>query len=226
MIDRRRSDRGQAFPIYIVMVAGLLFLAFAFFAVGQASATRNGAQGAADAAALAAAQEARKDLGVPFLAALRTPDGLTEFLANHRYFSAGCSDAQQLASANRAYLYTDDPVSRPRCRWDEGFLQDKVTVSVKTSYTVGSSVIPSTKTKHATATATAVIEFRCSPELKDVPSADPDPGSDDKDDEGDKPDLPISTLDCRGGSLDVDPAHPELWADVAKTIFAVHLIDD
>lgn len=225
MIDRRQSDRGQAFPIYIVMVAGLLFLAFAFFAVGQASATRNGAQGAADAAALAAAQEARKDLGVPFLAALRTPDGLAEFLENHRYFSAGCSDAQQLASANRSYLYTDDPVRRPRCRWDEGFLQDKVTVSVKTRYTVGSSVIPGTKTKHATATATAVIEFRCSSELRDVPSADPDPdpGSDD---EGDQPDPPISTLDCHGGGLEIDPAHPELWDAVAKSIFAVHLIDD
>ncbi|MFD7431662.1 pilus assembly protein TadG-related protein [Streptomyces sp. NPDC059818] len=222
-----RRDAGQAFPIYIVMVAGLLFLAFAFFAVGQASATRNGAQGAADAAALAAAQEARKDLGVRFLAALRTPDGLAEFLENYRYFSAGCSDAQQLAEANRSDLYTDDPFRRPRCRWDEGFLQDKVTVSVKTRYTVGSSVIPSTKTKHAKATATAVIEFRCSPKLKDAPSADP--GSDDtgdKGDEGDKPDLPIPTLDCAGGGLDIDPAHPELWESLAKTIFAVHLIDD
>lgn len=231
MIKRCHSDRGQAFPIYIVMVAGLLFLAFAFFAVGQASATRNGAQGAADAAALAAAQKARDELGVPFLAALRTPDGLNEFLEGHRYFGAGCADAQGLASDNHADLHSDDSFRRP-CAWNEGYLQDKVTVSVKTRYTVGSSVIPSTKTTHAEATATAVIEFRCSPKLKDAPSADP--GSDDGDDEGDrgnkgdKPDLPIPTLECDGqdDGFEIDPAHPELWTELAKTIFAVHLIDD
>ena len=61
---RRRSPRddGQAFPIYITVVGGLLFLAFAYFAVGQAAVNRNGAQTAADAAALAAAQEARDQL--------------------------------------------------------------------------------------------------------------------------------------------------------------------
>jgi hypothetical protein len=41
---RRYGDAGQAFPIYIVVVGGLLFLAFAYFAVGQAAANRNGAQ--------------------------------------------------------------------------------------------------------------------------------------------------------------------------------------
>lgn len=230
MIKRCHGDRGQAFPIYIVMVAGLLFLAFAFFAVGQASATRNGAQGAADAAALAAAQKAREDLGVPFLAALREPNGLNDFLANHRYFEAGCWKARQLASANSSHLRSDEPFRRPPCGWDEGFLRDRVTVSVETDYTVGSSVIPSTKTTHGKATATAVIEFRCSPRLEDAPSDDT--GSDVGDDEngeGGEPDLPIPTLlGCNGqdGGLEVDPAHPELWDDLAKTIFAVHLIND
>lgn len=225
MIKNCRSDRGQAFPIYIVMVAGLLFLAFAFFAVGQASATRNGAQGAADAAALAAAQEARKDLGAPFLAALRTPDGLSDFLSDYRYYQAGCWNARQLASANRSDLFSEDPRQGP-CAWDEGFLRDRVTVSVKTQYTVGSSVIPKTKTMHGEATATAVIEFRCAPKLKDPPNAEP--GSDEGKDEGGKPDLPLPTLSCGGqdDGFEVDPAHPELWEDVAKTIFAVHLIDD
>ncbi|MEU1347221.1 pilus assembly protein TadG-related protein [Streptomyces sp. NPDC005795] len=226
MIRNSRSDRGQAFPIYIVMVAGLLFLAFAFFAVGQASATRNGAQGAADAAALAAAQDARDNLGVPFLAALREPNGLNDFLENHRYFDAGCWKAQQLASANRSHLHSGARFRQP-CGWDEGFLRDRVTVSVETDYTVGSSVIPSTKTTHGKATATAVIEFRCSPKLEEVPNADPDPDSDDGDDEGGKPDLPIPTLFCDGQSgIEVDPAHPELWKQLAKNIFAVHLIDD
>lgn len=226
MIDHSRSDRGQAFPIYIVMVAGLLFLAFAFFAVGQASATRNGAQGAADAAALAAAQDARDDLEVPFLAALREPNGLSDFLENHRYFQAGCGKAQQLASANRSHLHSGDSLRLP-CDWDEGFLRDRVTVSVETDYTVGSSVIPGTETRHATAHATAVIEFRCSTKLEDAPSADP--GSDDgggEDGEGGQPDLPIPTLDCGGQDLEIDPVHPELWTDLAKTLFAVHLIDD
>ncbi|MFE9780954.1 pilus assembly protein TadG-related protein [Streptomyces sp. NPDC005775] len=229
MIKGSHRDRGQAFPIYIVMVAGLLFLAFAFFAVGQASATRNGAQGAADAAALAAAQEARDDLAVPFLAALREPNGLHEFLANHRYFEAGCWKARELAAANRSHLHSDGSFSRPLCGWDEGFVRDRVTVSVETDYTVGSSVIPSTKTTHGKATATAVIEFRCSPKLRDEPSDDTasDVG-DDGDDEGGKPDLPIPTLECDGQDrgLEVDPDHPELWEAVAKTIFAVHLIDD
>ncbi|MEW2179391.1 pilus assembly protein TadG-related protein [Streptomyces sp. NPDC005406] len=225
MLGRKQRDAGQAFPIYIVMVAGLLFLAFAFFAVGQASATRNGAQGAADAAALAAAQDARDGLGVPFLAALRTPDGLGEFLSEHRYFGAGCGQAQWLASKNDSVLYSNDPF-RPSCDWDEGFLRDRVTVGVKTRYTVGSSVIPTTKTTHGKATATAVIEFRCSTKLKDTPSADRD--SDEGNDKGGKPDLPIPTLFCDGrdGGLEIDPAHPELWKSVAKSVFAVHLIDD
>ncbi|MGV9241848.1 pilus assembly protein TadG-related protein, partial [Streptomyces nigra] len=55
----RRGDTGQAFPIYITVAAGLLFLAFAYLAVGQAAANRNGAQTAADAAALAAALDTR-----------------------------------------------------------------------------------------------------------------------------------------------------------------------
>ncbi|MEU1489984.1 pilus assembly protein TadG-related protein [Streptomyces sp. NPDC005776] len=229
MAARHRSDAGQAFPIYVVMVVGLLFLAFAFFAVGQAAATRNGAQGAADAAALAAAQDARKDLGVLFLAALREPNGLNEFLATHRYFDTGCSEAQQLASDNRSYLFSDDPYRRPRCRWAEGFLQDRVTVNVKTQYTVGSSVIPGTESKHATAHATAVIEFRCTPPAaSDVPSADPDSNDgSDTGDKGGKPDLPKLILDCGGrDGFEIDPSDPGPWEALAKTIFAVHLIDD
>lgn len=227
MAARHRSDAGQAFPIYVVMVVGLLFLAFAFFAVGQASATRNGAQGAADAAAVAAAQDARKDLGALFLAALREPNGLNEFLANHRYFESGCLRAQQLASDNRSDLFSGDSIRRPRCRWTEGFLRDRVTVNVKTRYTVGSSVIPGTESEHATAHATAVIEFRCTPPTtSDVPSAEPNEGGD-TDENGGQPALPTLTLDCGGrNGLEIDPSDPGPWEALAKTIFAVHLIDD
>jgi hypothetical protein len=59
---RLAGDAGQAFPIYITAVAGLLFLALALFAVGQAGATRNGGQTAADAAALGAAEDFRAQL--------------------------------------------------------------------------------------------------------------------------------------------------------------------
>ncbi|MEK8144688.1 pilus assembly protein TadG-related protein [Streptomyces sp. M10(2022)] len=77
------------------MVVGLLFLAFAFFAVGQASATRNGAQGAADAAALAAAQDARDGMRLPFLAALESPETLDQFLREYRFTWGPCNDAAQ-----------------------------------------------------------------------------------------------------------------------------------
>ncbi|MEV7399288.1 pilus assembly protein TadG-related protein [Streptomyces sp. NPDC091267] len=225
ILSRNNADRGQAFPIYIVMVAGLLFVAFAFFAVGQASATRNGAQGAADAAALAAAQDARDGLGAPFLAALQTPNGLDEFLRDYRYGPAPCYQAQRLAGDNRSDLVGGYPGG---CHWDYGYLQDKVTAEVETRYTVGSSVIPGTATKHATADATAVIEFRCTWKVKDAPSTDP--GSDDdegdKGDEGDKPDLPVLTFDCDGrDGLDIDPTDPQPWAELGKALFAVHLID-
>ena len=59
---RRYGDSGQAFPIYITVVGGLLCLALAYFAVGQAAVNRNGAQSAADAAALAAALNTRDEL--------------------------------------------------------------------------------------------------------------------------------------------------------------------
>lgn len=224
MIPRPRGDRGQAFPIYIVMVAGLLFLAFAFFAVGQASATRNGAQGAADAAALAAAQDARDNLGASFLQALGEPDGLNEFLSGHQYFDAGHSEADRLASMNRSAV-TD-------FYWRSGYWQDKVTAEVKTRYTVGSSVIPSTKNRHATASATAVIEFRCT--LKPPPDkSDPgqgDGGSKGDDDKGkdDTKDVPGPfEFRCdKGQDVTIDLADRDPFAGLGKLLFAVHLIDD
>lgn len=218
MIKGCRGDRGQAFPIYIVMVAGLLFLAFAFFAVGQASATRNGAQGAADAAALAAAQDARDNLGVSFLQALGEPDGLNGFLSGHQYFDAGHSEADRLASMNRSTV-TD-------FYWRPGYWQDRVTAKVETRYTVGSSVIPSTKDRHATASATAVIDFRCN--LKPA-SEPPDPGQGEdgdkgKDDPKEKPG-PFE-FSCDGRPVVIDLSDTDPLAALIKLIFAVHLIDD
>ncbi|WP_371602951.1 pilus assembly protein TadG-related protein [Streptomyces sp. NBC_01220] len=216
MTERNRRDAGQAFPIYIVMVAGLLFLAFAFFAVGQASATRNGAQGAADAAALAAAQEVRRDMGVPLLQALREPNGLNEFLAMYEPFQGGRGEAMQLAFDNRSEV-TD-------FRWQTGYWQDKVTTRIKTHYTVGESVIPGTEKKHATATATAVIKFRCDTKVRGLP--DPAAGGDDGDDKGGTADLPILTLDCGGLNVPIDLGDSDLAAGLGKLLFDVQLIDD
>lgn len=224
MLGRKRRDAGQAFPIYIVMVAGLLFLAFAFFAVGKASATRNGAQGAADAAALAAAQDARDGLGPYLVDALRSPDGLDRFLRLHEYGWVGCTEARQLAFDNRSDL-DSSPLVPGGCAWDTGYLQDRVTARVKTQYVVGDSVIPGTENKHATATATAVIEFRCSPKVKDLP--DPRAGGDDGADTGGTADLPIVTLgDCDGRDIPIDLGSSDPLAGLSKLIFAVHLIDD
>ncbi|MEV0745382.1 pilus assembly protein TadG-related protein [Streptomyces sp. NPDC050273] len=211
MLGRNRRDAGQAFPIYIVMVAGLLFLAFAFFAVGQASATRNGAQGAADAAALAAAQEARRGLGPDLLLALREPNGLNEFLAGHQYYEAGRGRAMQLAYDNRSDVIDFG--------WHLGYWQDAVTARVKTKYTVGDSVVPGMEEKHATATATAVIEFRCGPKVRDLPGAGGDGA-------GGEADLPIVTLVCDGQKVPIDLGDSDPLAGLSELIFAVHLIDD
>ncbi|MFD7442510.1 pilus assembly protein TadG-related protein [Streptomyces sp. NPDC059909] len=219
MLASRRSDRGQAFPIYIMMVAGLLFLALAFFAVGKASATRNGAQGAADAAALAAAQEARDQMGPGFLAALLLPGGLDDFFeGNHFGPGAPCNRAQYFAAENRADVVTGG------CQWDSGFKRDEVTVEVKTRYTVGDSVIPGTETRHATAKATAVVEFRCSWKPADKEGKPGNGGDPDKDKEKDKPG-PIE-FKCDGrDSFKLDPLDLDPWEELAEVFFAVHLVD-
>ncbi|MFF4162126.1 pilus assembly protein TadG-related protein [Streptomyces sp. NPDC001741] len=221
MRRRQRSDAGQAFPIYIVMVAGLLFLAFAFFAVGKASATRNGAQGAADAAALAAAQQARDEIGPAFLGALLLPGGLNDFFGDHYISGAPCNQAQRFAADNRA-----DVVGG--CEWRSGYQRDEVTVRVKTRNTVGDTVIPGTESKHATAEATAVIEFRCSWKPAEKPDEGTSPQPDEEKDEDDKEETPGPvTFDCDGRNrFEIDPLHPDPWAELGKALFAVHLIND
>ncbi|WP_392672271.1 pilus assembly protein TadG-related protein [Streptomyces sp. LN785] len=201
MIGRRRRDSGQAFPIYVVMVAGLLFLAVAFFAVGKASALRNGAQGAADAAALAAAQQAREDFEAPFLASL--PESMLDlFLRAHAV--NGCSAAYQLAEANQADVTSCLPIP--------GGDRDRIKVGVKGRKTVDSSVIPGSKSKIATAHATAVIEFRCSWKSVDL---------------NDDSVQDVYFFTCKnGGMLEIRPSSPPPWSQVSKILFDVHLIDD
>lgn len=201
MIRILRKEQGQAFPIYVMMVAGLLFLALAFFAVGKASALRNESQGAADAAALAAAQQARSDFGTGFLASLPA-NMLDAFLDGS--FVAPCQEAQRLADANG----TDQQL----CYSTPGYLRDRVTVEVQGRKTVDSSVLPGSENRKAVAKATAVIEFRC-----------PNPKAVDLTGDGV---LDLFTFTCRNGEIvEITPASPPPWESVSRTLFDVRLVD-
>lgn len=148
------GEEGQTLGLYIVAVAALFFLAFAFFAVGQASSIRNSAQVAADAAALGAAVETRDEAHDAFLEALvkGDPVKLTQLLNGQGMPGHGaCGAADGFAIANRADRQICTRVDDP-----PGY-----TVSVLTRGTVGNSVVKDTANMHATASATAVVEGRC-----------------------------------------------------------------
>ncbi|MER7551115.1 pilus assembly protein TadG-related protein [Streptomyces anulatus] len=201
MRTRLRGSAGQAFPIYIVMVAGLLFLALAFFAVGKAAALRNDSQGAADAAALAAAQQARDDFGPGFLGSL--PGNTLDIFLNAP-FAPPCSEAERLAGANDADMTL--------CLPGYGYLRDTIKVEVKGHDPVDSPVIPGSDDKKAEAEATALIEFRC-----------PNPKAIDFNSDGVQ-DLFIFT--CRNGKIiKIAPGSPPLWESVSTTLFDVRLVD-
>ncbi|MFJ8183287.1 pilus assembly protein TadG-related protein [Streptomyces sp. NPDC096105] len=197
------TDAGQAFPIYITVVGGLLFLAFAYLAVGQAAANRNGAQTAADAAALAAAQERRDQLSGAWVENLLDPekwqdifDGMAEGL------TPSCWRAEQLAASNEATVLS--------CNAD-GLLS--YTVEVQTNKTVGDSIVPGTETKKSRATATAVIEPRCGFEL---PTEEEESDAEEE----------LPTLSCKGGvDWELVPETPEDLLPKPEDLFDVHLAD-
>ncbi|GHD10907.1 hypothetical protein GCM10010313_33450 [Streptomyces violarus] len=149
---RRYGDAGQAFPIYITVVGGLLFLALAYFAVGQATVNRGGAQTAADAAALAAAQDARKQLASEWVEAVLDPAKWQDiFDGDVQLANDPCSRAHQLAGQNDADVHG--------CfenEWPLGYVVD-----VQTRKPMGESIVPATAQKRSNATAKAVIEPLC-----------------------------------------------------------------
>ncbi|MFH9978409.1 pilus assembly protein TadG-related protein [Streptomyces sp. NPDC017179] len=148
---RRYSDAGQAFPIYITVVGGLLFLALAYFAVGQATVNRGGAQTAADAAALAAAQDARDQLAGEWIRDVIDPDKWQNiFDGNSQGLQPSCWRAYELAQRNDAHVI-ECGASGPLA----------YTVRVETNKSMGKSVVPITARKHSKALATAVIEPLC-----------------------------------------------------------------
>lgn len=132
------------------MVAGLLFLALAYLAVGQAAVNRGGAQTAADAAALAAAQDARDQLAGMWVAAVRDP---TKWQAIFDGAGAGdfCWRADQLAVQNYAEVRSCNPDLLA------------YSVEVRTDKRVGDSVVPGIEGVQSTARARAVIEPLCKP---------------------------------------------------------------
>lgn len=224
---RGPRDAGQAFPLYIVAVGGLLFLALAFFAVGQAAASRNGAQTAADAAALAAGQKYRDLLTKSLLDGLRdgsyaTDPAAWKDLLNGRgpLSDAACASADWFAGRNGA------EVSGPGCvpdSWPTSFA-----VTVTTRKAVGNSVIPMTRSTRAESEATSVVGPRCTlaapPDDGGGPGGAGDPGGgDDKGGKGkDDPGHAPVELSCDGKRWALDPDHLQDLPEAAD-LFSVRL---
>ncbi|MFD3355098.1 pilus assembly protein TadG-related protein [Streptomyces fradiae] len=235
MTDPRRHgrDSGQASPLYAFMVASLLFLALAFLAVGQAGATRNGAQSAADAAALAAAKESRDrfDLG------LLDGPGWEDLFGGELTGEDGCAAAHAYAAANGASVSECGALGDGR--W--GFR-----VTVRSVKPVGDTILPGTEGDHAVATATAVVQSRCTFEAADD-GADGQPADDapaddvtegepagDRADDAPADDAPADggtaeekapspgSLDCEGTTVDLDLEDLPDMAD----LFEVRLAED
>ncbi|WP_443079813.1 pilus assembly protein TadG-related protein [Streptomyces sp. P9-A4] len=189
--------------MYVAVIAGLLFLAFVYFAVGQAAASRNSAQTAADAAALAAAQDARDQLREGWLGVALDTAQWGRFLEGVAYDdSSACQQAEVFAARNQAELSGSRCVSL--AAGVSGF-----SVTVRTT---------SSESRHATASAEAVIEPRCwfvGQEPTTDPSPDPTP-SGEPEEQG-----PIEGLVCDGKSWDVNPENPKLPA--AADLFTVRL---
>ncbi|WP_128433425.1 pilus assembly protein TadG-related protein [Streptomyces cyaneus] len=199
----RYGDAGQAFPIYITVVAGLLFLAFAYLAVGQAAANRNGAQTAADAAALAAALDTRDQLAGKWVEDVLDPTKWQDiFDGDVEGLDLSCWRADQLAAQNDAHVESCDP----------GILRYEV--EVRTDKPVGDSIVPGNANKKSVAFATAVIEPRCTFELPGEGSG----GGDGNDV------LPLPQLTCEDENWDPDPDDPTTLPD-PEDLFDVHLAD-
>ncbi|MFI7339842.1 pilus assembly protein TadG-related protein [Streptomyces sp. NPDC050085] len=196
-----RSDRGSTLPIYIWLTGILLFAAFAFFAFAQAASARNGAQSAADAAALGAAQSARDELMVGLGDALEGGDDWLRWLTGQDFEGTdAAAAAARLAAENDA-----DVVGGPDATEVNG--NPGYWVEVQTRYTVGDTIIPGTENDKAKAHATAVIEPRC-----DAPV--------------DADQKKAVQLTCGGQSIEIDPEDFDL-ADLpdASALFSVHLAD-
>jgi hypothetical protein len=196
MLRRGRGDAGQAFPIYITVVGGLLFLALAYLAVGQAAANRSGAQTAADAAALAAAQEARDQLADMWLENVLEPTQWQGIFDGNVPLDDPCWRARELAALNDA---------KALC-WGAGPLRFEV--EAESNKPVGDSIVPGTEAMTSKATASAVIESRC---VFEAPGEDPDEDT-------------LPGLTCEHDSWPLDPDDLDDLPK-PEDLFDVHLAD-
>ncbi|MFI9214008.1 pilus assembly protein TadG-related protein [Streptomyces sp. NPDC053253] len=198
------GDGGQAFPVYVAVIAGLLFLAFAYFLVGQAAFTRNSAQTAADAAALAAAQDVRDQLREGWLEVIRDPDQWDDLLEGKVYDEdAACLRAADFAALNEATL----PGEKCELLDPLGF---RVTVT-----TTGS------EPQDATASAEAVIEPHCGFTAQE-PSSEPTPTPTTTEDPEEEEGGPITGLVCDGAPWEIDPEDPTTLPSAVE-LFTVRL---
>ncbi|MCX5142542.1 pilus assembly protein TadG-related protein [Streptomyces sp. NBC_00338] len=197
-----KSEAGQAAPLYITAVTGLLFLALIFFAFGEADVKRSGAQTAADSSALALAKESRSLMELDLKAHIT--DRAFYISAFNLPFLQGytiCPKAAGFAASNGASLEgCDGPTVKGR--W--GFH-----VAVRSNKPVTANLVPGAKGKRARTKATAIVESRC----KFVPNPDITSST-------------IGTVGCDSGLVWV--VSPK---DVAKMppmtdLFSVRLVED
>ncbi|MDK1343359.1 pilus assembly protein TadG-related protein [Streptomyces sp. 378] len=197
--SRKYGDAGQAFPIYITVVGGLLFLALAYFAVGQATVNRGGAQTAADAAALAAAQDARDQLAGEWVEAVLDPAKWQDiFDGDVQLVGDPCARADQLAGRNDADVQGCSATGLPL-----GY-----EVVVQTRKPMGESIVPVTAQKRSRASATAVIQSLC-----DFKPLAEDAGDD-----------VLPRLTCDGRNWDLKPDDLTELPE-PEDLFDVHLAD-
>ena len=190
-------------------MVGLLFLALVYLAFGQADISRNGTQTAADAAALAAAQESRDQLD---LAGTSRDDCKASSTATRSVRPTAARKRTRFAARNDARVGCTQLTDG---RW--GF-----TVEAESLKPMGDNIVEGTETEHAKASATAVVEPRCSftPREPDESPERRPPGSGD---EKQKP--PLGKLVCDDQEWEIDPEHLELLPDVAD-LFTVRLAED
>ncbi|WP_329027758.1 pilus assembly protein TadG-related protein [Streptomyces sp. NBC_00690] len=221
----RDGDAGQAAPLYVAVVVGILALALAFFAVGQAGATRNGAQSGADAAALAAAMDSRDQFGVELAGRLSDADFLEQLFDGEIFGDPGdgCPAAHAFAESNGTVVVPGSCQALGGDRW--GY-----TVTVRTQEPVGDTILPGTESETAKATATAIVTPRCTFE---APDEEPPPDSGEGEEAEPTPPTP-STSDepilagvffCDGEEFPLDPDSPDPLPDMSE-LFTVRLAED
>lgn len=175
-------------------MTALFLLAFAFFAVGQASVARNSAQSAADAAALAAARESRDEAREALLAAVAAGDtgklgDLLQFLGKDE--TEPCLKAEAFAQDNGAHADGCGATGEPG-----GYA-----VTVQSLKGIGKTAVHGTEDIRAEAHATAEVTSRC----------------DGLEDNGG-----IITFACDSGKVAVDPHAGGTELDLSL-FYAVHL---